>query len=114
MKDEENLIYTYFLWYNCYSTFISGNIWLELELEPEPELEPKITNFGSATLQRRDLKRSEIPQFSMTNKLFAPHVLQMHFRLQMCPAQPGENIKNIINLNYKCLLNNLLKTPDSV
>ena len=42
-----------------YSTVLSGNIWQELELEPklEPKLwtkvepEPKINNFGSATLQ---------------------------------------------------------------
>ena len=26
-----------FLWYHCYSTVISGNIWQELELEPEPK-----------------------------------------------------------------------------
>ena len=40
----------------CYSTVLSGKIWQELEPEPklwtkvEPELEPKINNFGSATL----------------------------------------------------------------
>ena len=44
----------YFLWYYCYSTVLSGNI--KQELEPEPkygtkvEPEPKIINFGSATL----------------------------------------------------------------
>ena len=40
--------------YFCYSTVLSGNIWQKLELEPEPKLwtkvEPKINNFGSATL----------------------------------------------------------------
>ena len=46
----------HFLWYYCYSTVLSGKIWLELEPEPklwtkvEPESEPKINNFGSATL----------------------------------------------------------------
>ena len=48
------------VWYHCYRTVVIGNIWLELELElePEPKLrtmvepksEPKINNFGSATL----------------------------------------------------------------
>ena len=47
---------TYFLWYYCYRTVLSGNIWLELEPElkygtkVEPESESKINNFGSATL----------------------------------------------------------------
>ena len=42
--------------YYCYRTVLNGNIWLELELEPEPKLwtkvepEPKINNFSSATL----------------------------------------------------------------
>ena len=42
----------------CYITVLSGKIWQEPELEPEPKLrtkvelesEPKINNFGSATL----------------------------------------------------------------
>ena len=46
----------HFLWYYCYSTVLSGKIWLELEPEPklwtkvEPESEQKINNFDSATL----------------------------------------------------------------
>ena len=49
------------VWYYCYRTVLSSNIWLklELELEPEPKLwtkvepesEPKINNFGSVTLE---------------------------------------------------------------
>ena len=38
------LVSTYFLWYYCYNTVLSGNIWQELEPKP------KIKNFGSATL----------------------------------------------------------------
>ena len=40
----------------CYITVLSSKIWQELELElklwtkVEPESEPKINNFGSATL----------------------------------------------------------------
>ena len=54
-----------------YSTVLSGNIWQELELEPklEPKLwtkvepEPKINNFGSATLQQgKEAEKSSIPQ----------------------------------------------------
>ena len=60
--DEEKLISTsietYFLCCYCFSSFLVVNIWLKLELEPEPKLrgekEPqqKINNFGSATLNK--------------------------------------------------------------
>ena len=61
-------IVTYFLWFRYYtlhsSTVLSGNIWQELELEPEPKIwtkgepEPKINNFGSATLQKTRLRNT--------------------------------------------------------
>ena len=44
------------VWYYVYKTVLSCNIWLELEPEPETkqgtkvEPEPKINNFGAATL----------------------------------------------------------------
>ena len=50
---------TCFLCYYCFSTVLSGNIWQELELKPEPKLgtnvepELKINNLGSTTLGSR-------------------------------------------------------------
>ena len=42
------------------ATVLIGNIWLRLKQEPEPEkgtkVEPKINNFGSATLLKPFLK----------------------------------------------------------
>ena len=62
-------IETYFLKYYCFSTVLIVNIWQELELEPEPEsepklwtkvepepeLDPKINKFSSGTLLKHFL-----------------------------------------------------------
>ena len=55
---KKNSIEACSLWYYCYSKVIICKIWQELEsepklwtkVEPEQESEPKINNFGSATL----------------------------------------------------------------
>ena len=50
------------VWYFYHRTVLSGNIWLERELETEPKLwtkvepEEKINNFGSATLNLEKYK----------------------------------------------------------
>ena len=48
------------VWYYCFRTFLSANIWLKLEPEPKlwskSEPEQKINNFCSATLQNQKLE----------------------------------------------------------
>ena len=51
---KKSLFLPLLVWYFYYRTVLSGNNWLQLELEPKlctkVEPEPKINNFGSATL----------------------------------------------------------------
>ena len=87
----------HFLWYYCYSTVLSGKIWLELEPEPklwtkvEPESEPKLDNFGSVTLHF--FSQKFFPPF------FFPMLLKKRPKSEILPKI--RTLKNIQKINPK-------------
>ena len=74
------------------STVLSGNIWQELELESEPpklwtkvEPEPKINNFGSATLVRT------LGRFGRRHQTFCQN-FRFGSEVQFSKKQPGYDV----------------------